>query len=198
MKKFAIVLAVLSLLVLGQVTYAANLQSDWYVKLFGISLYGWDGQQYQVVDWNFKGGLGQSGPFQVTNPDPVRAERMVSIPNSTSNTPIGTSVYLWGEPARPINWTINEIAVGYDTSYNAAQMRLELLMYKEQVGYTLLWSQNNTGTSWGIHNVLSNSQYIPAGYQPVFRVTVVPEPAGIMIILPCLALLFSKMRRESS
>jgi len=183
MRSQRVVIVILCMLAFAGAAHAADLQAGWYVKLGLVDVRGWDGYQWGIVDWNFVGGLGTYGPFEVTSPDPVWARRMVSVPSSVSGVAPGTSVDLWGEPAIPIGFPVSEVVVCYDTNYDATRMRLELLMYRADVGFTMLWAENRSGLHQVWTNVLGPSQVIPLGYSPVFRVTVVPEPGPFLAII---------------
>jgi len=189
------ILLILCMLVFAGAAHAADLQAGWYVKLGLVDVRGWDGYQWGIVDWNFVGGLGTYGPFEVTSPDPVWARRMVSVPSSVSGVAPGTSVDLWGEPTREVNFPISAVVPCYDTYYDASQMRLQLLMYKQDAGFTLLWEQARSGFWGDWSNVLSGSQVIPVGYSLVFRVTVVPEQGSLLVTICALASTLLSRRR---
>lgn len=197
MNKPIAILVILLLLGLGSAAHAVDLEAGWYVKLFGVSLGGLVGEGgWQVVNWHFTGGLGTSGPFEVTSPDPLWAERVVSVPQTVKGVTAGTSVYLWGEPVSSVDFIVRQLGVGYDTLYDASRMRLDVLMYKESEGFTLLWSQGLSGFQQGWPNVLEESQAIPVGYQPVFRVAVVPEPCSTSAMLVGITLAVVVRRRR--
>jgi hypothetical protein len=193
MNRAAVVVSVLCLVVLGQAGWAADLQAGWYVKLGLVALWGRDpGTGHEVgVDWNFTGGLGTFGPFEVSGPDMWYPQRMVSVPSSVTGVAPSTSVYLWGEPSRAVDFVVSRVSPFWDTYYDGASMRLELLMYGESTGFTLLWSQTKSGVYGGAGNVLSEFQSIPIGHVPVFRVTTVPEAHSLFVVgygLLCAAL----------
>ena len=195
MKGFA-VFAVVLFLLSTQVTQAATLEEGWYVKLGLVDVRGWDGTSYCVIDWNFTGDLGMVGPFSVTSPDPVWARRMVSVDSTVSGIAPGTSVYLWGTPVTEVTFPITGVVPYYDTDYDASRMRLQLLMYHADAGYTILWEQNRSGVWGDAGSVLSQNQSIPIGYTPVFRVTVIPEPMSLIVLSSGLIALAFSLRRE--
>lgn len=200
MKRVALLLVVLIMsLTLAQLSQAADLQSGWYVKLAGVALFGPISEPpYRTgTDWNFTGELGAYSPFEVSSPDPVWAERMVSVPVSATGVPVGTSVYLWGQPVDPVNYPVDAITFHYETNYDASQMQLQLLMYKPDSGYTLLWSQSQSGYHSAWENGLTFPQKIPVGYVPVFRVTAVPEPSAMLVLLTGAGAVLGFLRRRS-
>ncbi|MGI6296926.1 MAG: PEP-CTERM sorting domain-containing protein [Armatimonadota bacterium] len=182
MKKFVVAVAIVVILLSAQISQAADLQEGWYVKLGWVDVRGWDGMRERVVDWDFTGPLGSVGPFEVTSPDPLWARRMISVPNTVSGIAPGTSVDLWGEPLSLVDFPITEVVVCYDTNYDAAKMRLQLFMYQQDTGFTLLWSEERSGLHQVWSNVLGQFQMIPVGYSPVFRVTVIPEPSTVLAL----------------
>ena len=197
MKKGFAVFAVLLLLSLSQVTQAVTLEEGWYVKLGGVALFGFDPvlSFYTGADWHFTVDTGDQGPFNVASPDPVWAERMVSVPETVTGVIPGASVYLWGEPTYPVTYAITEVGFFWETNYDASRMRLDLLAY-DGAGFTLLWSQDNSGLDSGFRNVLTASQSIPVGSVPVFRVTVVPEPSSMLAMIGCVAGAVFVLRRR--
>lgn len=199
MKKAVVLLAVLSMLLAASISQAADLQAGWYVKLAGVALFGPISQPpYRMAtDWNFTGGLGTYDPFEVTNPDPIWAERMVSVPESATNVPGGTSVYLWGQPVDPIYYPVDAVTFAWETNCDKSVVQLELLMYNPSSGYTKLWSYSQSPYNLGFDNVLAFPQKIPVGYVPVFRVSVVPEPSGIIVLLTGVGAVFGLVRRRS-
>ncbi len=186
MKKLVVALAIVVLLLSAQVSQAVDLQEGWYVKLAAVALFGFDYgiNFYTGTAWYFTGELGEYGPFTVTSPDPVRAERLIAVTETASRIAPGTSVYLWGEPENAVTYDVTEMGPYWETNYDASCMRLELLSY-DGVDFTLLWTQDKSGFNAGIRNVLSSSQMIPIGSVPVFRVTVVPEPSSLLILFGC-------------
>lgn len=196
MKKPAVLLAVIALIVLAQGCQAATLQSGWYAKLGPVDLYGWDGTKERIVTWNFTDNLGTYGPFQVTSPDSWWPQRQVAVPN-TVVVLSGTSVYLTGSPVSQIDFSINKAVFHYETNYDASQMCLELLMQGPDNSMTLLWTQNTSGYTWGIRNVLSESQSIPIGYQPIFKITTVPEPTCLVTLFSGLGFITLILRKRS-
>ncbi len=195
MKRFTAILVVIVLAVLSQAGQAADLKAGWYVKLASVALYN---SQHQVgTRFNFTGDLGASGPFYVSSPDPLWAERMVSVPVSAVGVPGGTSVYLWGTPQTIPNYVIDSVSFAWETNCDSSIMQLQLLMYKPDVGYTLLWSHNQSGYNSDNGNVLRPGLVIPVGYMPVFRVTVVPEPNGLLVLIAGSGALFGLLRRRS-
>ncbi len=202
MRVVVVVVAVLSLAVLVQTGQAADLQAGWYVKIAGVGLYGQTPEPpYEIATgWNFTGDLGTYGPFEVSSPDPVWAERMVSVPASVSGVTPGTAVYLWGEPAYPVFYDVRRVDFHIETNYDASQMQLQLLMYKPDLGYTLLWSQSRSGYQFYWVSPLIFPQTIPLGYVPVFRVTTmpaVPEPGGVLLLLVGVGGVSRLLRRRS-
>ena len=194
MKRSAVVVVVVCLLALAQAGWAANLDSSWYVKLSQVALFGYDpntGHDFGL-DWVFTGALGDEGPFRVSSPDPVWAQRMVSVPTSVAATP-GTSVYLWGAPEASVPATVSELTLFWETNYVSSQMRLDLLSY-DGSAFTLLWSQAKSGTNSDFSNVLGSFQSIPLGSAPVFRVTVVPEPPAGLAFASLVGLAFARRR----
>lgn len=192
MRSQRVVIVVLCMLAFAGATHAADLQAGWYVKLGGFSTRGWNGSQWAAVEWTFSGGLGVWGPFEVTSPHVWWPQRQVIVHTTVTGVPAGTSVYLWGIPERPIDFAASELVIGWETDYDAANMRLELLMYQEGQGYTLLWAQNQSGYHHDYPNLLGPSQVIPIGCSPVFRVVVLPEPNPVFALLaglPCLLMI---------
>ena len=199
MKKITVVLAVLLLLALAQMGQAADLQAGWYIKLGGVGLFGAIPQSpyYTGTDWNFTTELGTYGPFEVTSPDPVWAERMVSVPVSVTGVSAGTSVYLWGQPIDPVYYPVDDVSFHWETNCDKSVVQLELLMYSPSSGYTKLWSYSQSPYTSDASNVLTFPQKIPVGYVPVFRVSVVPEPNGLLALLTGAGLMVGFLRRRS-
>lgn len=196
MKKGFAVFAVVLFLLSTQVTHAANLEEGWYVKIGWVTVGGWDGTSDRIIDWDFTSDLGIVGPFNVTSPDPLWARRMVSVDSTVSGIAPGTNIDLWGAPVAEVTFPITEVVICYDTNYDATQMRLELLIYSPDAGFTLLWSESKSGTHSVWTNVLGQSQYIPIGYVPVFRVTAVPEPPVAVVFVTGLSSLLVRIRRR--
>ncbi len=198
MKKFVVAVAIVVLLLSAQVSQAADLQEGWYVKLAAVALYGFDYgiNFYTGTAWHFTGELGEHGPFTVTSPDPVWAERTIAVNETVSGIAPYTSVYLWGEPENPVTYDVTEIGLFWETDYDAASMRLELLSY-DGFDFTLLWSQDKSGFNSGYHNVLSAWQQIPVGSVPVFRVTAIPEPSSLLALFGYFGAIALMHRRRS-
>jgi hypothetical protein len=182
MKKLLLLFAVLLLVGLAPPTQAADLEAGWYVKLGGFFTLGFDGAQWHAVDWSFVGGLGTFGPFEVTSPHPWWPQREIRVPGTTT-APTGTALYFWLEPEVPVSYDVYEAVPRWETSYDASRMRLEMLIGREGEPLALLWAQDQSGSNWGYHNVLTGLQHIPAGYQPVLRVVVLPEPGCLMCVV---------------
>lgn len=200
MKKALVLLAVLSLLLAASAIQAADLQAGWYVKMAGVALFGPIKQPpyHTGTGWNFTGGLGTYGPFKVSSPDPLWAERMVSVPTSVSGVTPSTSVYLWGQPVDPVYYDVREVQFFCETNYDASQMQLQLLMYNStDHNYTLLWSQSQSGYRSSWVSALTFPQKIPVGYVPVFRVTTVPEPSALLVVITGAGAVFGFLRRRS-
>ncbi len=197
MKKLVVALAIGVILLSAQVSQAADLQEGWYVKLGMVTLWGFDYgiNFYTGTDWHFTGEIGEHGPFTVTSPDPVWAERTIAVNETVTGIAPYTSVYLWGEPENPVTYDVTALGLYCETNYDASCMRLELLSY-DGIDFTLLWTQDKSGFNTGIRNVLSSSQMIPIGSVPVFRVTVVPEPSSLLIVFGCFAGMTFVRRRK--
>jgi len=182
MKRLTVILFLLHVLGLTQAAHAVDLEAGWYVKLGSVALYspyGWGGPGRQSVAWNPVGGLGTYGPFEVTTTAEWWPQRVVSVPSTAVGVVPGTGAWLWGELEHPVDYPFAEVSLHWETNYDASKMRLELLMYKQDEGLTLLWAEDRSGLQSGYHNVLSPVQYIPLGYEAVFRVIAVPEPSTI-------------------
>ena len=199
MKRLAIALVVIGLLIVSQVTQAANLEEGWYVKLGGVGILGYTPSVGPWnYEWDFVGGLGNDGPFVITSPDAFYPQRLVSVPQDTIGVAPGTSLYLWGKPMSPLpqNGIITGIGFHWETNYDAAVMRVDLLMCDPEQSYTTVWSQNKSGFHWGIPDV--NISISPTTYQPAFRITVIPEASGLPVILAGFGILATRMRRSKS
>jgi hypothetical protein len=177
---------------------AADLQAGWYVKLAGVGMFGPISEPpYRTgTGWNFTGELGMYGPFEVSSPDPVWAERMVSVPVSVTGVAAGTSVYLWGQPTWAVYYPVDALDFYWETNCDKSVVQLELLMYNPSYGYTKLWSYSQSPYNSGFDNVLTFPQEIPIGYVPVFRVSVVPEPNGVIVLLTGAGAVFGFLRRR--
>jgi len=197
MKKTAAVVTVVLLLLAAQAAFAVDLEAGWYVKLGGVALHGIvPGEGTWTTGWNFVDGLGDHGPFRVTGFDTRVPQRMVSVPEDAFNVAPGTSVYLWGEPDSPVVWPVSEVVVYWDSYYQASKMRLELLKYTGEGEFAVLWVQDESGASLHWDNVLTQGQEIEVESVPVFRVTVVPEPASA-IVLAIGSVLQARRRRNT-
>ena len=134
----------------------------------------------------------------ITSPDAFYPQRLVSVPQDTIGVAPGTSLYLWGKPMSPLpqNGIITGIGFHWETNYDAAVMRVDLLMCDPEQCYTTVWSQNKSGFHWGIPDV--NISISPTTYQPAFRITVIPEASGLPVILAGFGILATRMRRSKS
>jgi|LSQX01.1.fsa_nt_gb hypothetical protein len=184
MKRLAIALVVIGLLAVSQVTQAANLEEGWYVKLGGVALYGVDPKTGydRGVDWNFTSPLGVSGPFDVAQPDMLWPQRLVSVPYDVTGVIFGTGVDLYGQPEPPVDFLVQSIFFICDTFYEASQMRLELLIKRANGNTELIWSQTRSGPVLGGPEIPLDDLF-GSDDSFVFRVTTVPEPSSLQVLL---------------
>lgn len=197
MRDLTVILVVLLLLGLGSTAHAADLQEGWYVKIGLVALFGWDyeANAYRGVDWNFTGGLGTFGPFEVTSPDPLYPQRMIYVPTTTDCVPDGTRVELYGEPQISITFPITRLDVSIDTMYDASHMRLEVLVHRLSGLDELLWSQNGSGHVYGTASILGD-RVIQPGENVFARVTAVPEPTSLLALAAGVASAISILGRR--
>lgn len=179
MKNLAFVLVVISLLAVSQAGQAANLSSDWYVKLGTVGVSGYTpGVGPWDYDWDFTSPLGTVGPFLVTQPDPLWPQRLVSVQN-VDNVPSGTAVDLYGQLryALPADGIVTGMDFGYQTYYDASQMRLDLYITHSDGTTRLAYSETRS---------VPISTFCSASLSPgdtfYFRVTTVPEPSSLLIL----------------
>ncbi len=185
MKRIAVSVALVVFLSMARGGHAADLQAGWYVKRWAVSLEFYDELgRPNSVHWSFAGGMGTYGPCEGTSPDPIWAERLGTIPTTALDVAPGTGVYLGGVPDVEIPFDLTGVGMGYETNYDASQVRLELLDYSGSTGYTLLWAESRSGLQHAFQTVVwSYEPVIRRGHAVVFRVTTVPEPCGLVVVL---------------
>ena len=180
MNKPVVILVVLLLLCLCGTAPAANLSSDWYVKIGGVAVWGYTpGVDMWGIDWNFIGGLGSYPPFVVTSSDYPPWDRTISVAIPSLGVPAGTEVCLSGAPVAPIptNGIITSMDFGYQTFYDASQMRLGLYVTHSNGSTELMYSETRSGpiSTFGSVNLLPDDVF-------EFRATAVPEPSSLLIL----------------
>ena len=182
MKRLAIALVVIGLLTVSQVTHAANLEEGWYVKIGAVAFFGVDGDGMWGIDWDFTSPLGVSGPFDVAQPDMLWPQRLVSVPYDVTGVIFGTGVDLYGQPEPPVDFLVQSIFFICDTFYEASQMRLELLIKRANGNTELIWSQTRSGPVLGGPEIPLDDLF-GSDDSFVFRVTTVPEPSSLQVLL---------------
>jgi len=183
MRKLALILAVAGLLCLAQASQAADLQAGWYVKLGGVALFGIDPtlQQQVGIDWSFVGGLGDWGPFAVTEPDGSWVQRVIAVPGNAYGIASGTKVDLTGTPLSAVNFIPDTLQFAYGTFYDVTQMRFDLYSQHSDGTLDKLYSETRSGQHTVAPTITLNGRYNPAADSLIFRTTtVVPEPASII------------------
>lgn len=80
-------------------------------------------------------------------------------------------------------YAVDAVSFFWETNCDKSLIQLELLMYNSTYGYSKLWSYSQSPYNSGYNNVLVFPQKIPVGYVPVFRVSVVPEPSSVLVLL---------------
>ena len=197
MKRLAIALVVIGLLTVSQVTHAANLEEGWYVKIGAVAFFGVDGDGMWGIDWDFTSPLETSGPFDVTQPDPLWPQRMVSVSTTMFGVPNGTAIYLYGQPRVPIQRPTTDLQITSETYYDASQMLIQLFVQHGDGSTELLWTEPRSGHHTGGGSVLWPSQTILPTDTIYFKVTAVPEPSSCLtVLLPLIGLLWMRRRME--
>ena len=179
MKRLAIALVVIGLLAVSQVTHAANLEEGWYVKLGGVGILGYTPNVGPWnYEWDFTSPLGTVGPFVVTQPDPLWPQRLISVQNM-DNVPPVTAVDLFGQLryAIPVDGIITGMNFGYQTYYDASQMRLNLYITHSDGTTRLAYSETRS-----VPISTFGSASLSPGDTFYFRVTAVPEPSSLLIL----------------
>lgn len=187
MKKVILTIAVVSLLALAQVCWAADLQAGWYsnirsVNIFVNTPYGPDllGQAHF-----YETPPGQYGPFLVTGgavfPD---NERNVSVPESTDAWH-NQSLIMPLHFGLDTGYQISYLEVSWQTNYDPAHMYLDLRRKRSDGTEELLWAQMSAGPVSGVTDVAFNN-YIEGPYY--FRVNTLPEPSSALALLCLLPL----------
>jgi len=178
------------MLVFAGATHAADLQAGWYVKLGSVALYGYDSQYgYGVIDWDFVAGVGDYGPFRITQPAPNWPQRLVTVVSDAHGVLPGTGIDLTGAAgAGPPSFVVQSIYFACETYYDATQMQLSLLIRRTTGVEIPLWTQQQ---SW-LYQAgpqLSLGTSLDSGDIFVFRVAVVPEPSALLCLGSAMAAL---------
>ena len=134
------------------------------------------------IDWNFTSPLGGAGPFEVTQPNPLWPQRMVTVPNAAHDVPNGTAVYLYGEPEQPIVWPTTDLQITSETNYDSSQMLAQLYVQHDTGLSELLWTEPRSGPHTGGGSVLLPGQTLLPSDTIYFRVTAVPEPCSFAVL----------------
>lgn len=188
MKKLVFVLAVVALFVLAQVGQAANLQPDWYARIYGINEWIYSpvtGQQELVCDAYFGIPTGDYGPFSLWYSQNTQA--FVRVPSSANGVTSEQDLVL--PVCLPYLGPLGGLSFACDTNYDASQMQLQFWHQNTDGSKELLWTQQQSGNYYGGATVARDT--IPTGSY-YFRVAIVPEPTGMLGLLalcPILALL---------
>lgn len=200
MKKLAVVLAVAASLATAHAADAANLQAGWYAKIGNVGLSGFDpnsGRDF-ARGWSATSPLGKFGPFDVTHPtepDPLFPQRVIAVPSTVSGVAAGTAVYEYGVLDAPLPAPATYMSVAYETSYDAAQMMLQLCVQHSNGQSELVWGESRSGHHIGNVGVLWPGQSILPTDTLYFSVVVVPEPSQCaMLALYMLGLLCVRRR----
>jgi hypothetical protein len=194
MRKAAVLLAVLVVVLLPQIGQAADLQAGWYANVGTMSTAGWRDGVFTSLGWTFGDQGNVPSYFEVTSPDDWWPQRAVVVSDSITHAVAGATVYLWAVPEIQVDFVLTDVNIHWETYYDASQMQLQLLAY-DGVGYTLLWSEQGVGAHSGYRNVLDLHQSVPVGSTPVFCVTVVPEPSCLFTLSCPVAVLLARRRR---
>ena len=199
MKRLAIALVVIGLLTVSQVTHAANLEEGWYVKLGGVALFGFDPATMSefAADWNFTSPLGQSGPFSVTQPAPTWPQRLVVVEETASGIAPGTGVDLWGAPllSLPKTGYLTYLSFACDTTYDATQMRLSVLIGHTDGTEDTIWEQSRSGSNHGAPSIYLGNHTMLSSDTFLFRVAAVPEPTSFLaVLMPCVIGIWRRRR----
>ena len=200
MNKTVIAVAIMLILLLSQTAQAADLEEGWYVKLGGVALYGTNpttGREFGI-DWNFTSRLGTFGPFEITQPDLLWPQRMVSIICPTFGTPAGVSVDLIGQLKTSTLYPVSRLDVLYETNYDAAQMMVQLYVRHVDGDEEVIWAENRSGFHTRYVDVLFGTGRIICPSDTIyFQIRTVPEPRQIFaVIFPSLSLILMSWRAK--
>jgi hypothetical protein len=199
MRRNALIIAALAIVTVIGPAQAVDLEAGWYVKLGGVAVWGFDPKIGRDVgyDWNFEGGIGMFGPFEVTQPHRTWPQRMVSVPSAVTGVAPGTAVYLSGAPTATIDFQVDRIDVSYDTLYDPSAIVVQALVLHSDGTEEVLWSHLRSGHAVGSAGVLGTSdRFLLVGDSVAFRVVAVPEPAGAIVLLTGAPLLAALSRRS--
>ena len=194
MKRLAIALVVIGLLAVSQVTQAANLEEGWYVKFSSAALYGFDYalREEVSVGWTFTSGLGTYGPFTISQPNPLWPQRMISVATSVCGVPDKTGINLHGQPDSPFTFVSTRLDFMYETYYDATQVIASLFVQHANGETELIWNENRSG----LHNRYATliTTILPSDII-YFNVSAVPEPSGVLFIIPATSLMWILRRK---
>lgn len=134
------------------------------------------------MDWNFVGGLGVFPPFEVMEPNDNPLYRKVLVISDSTGVPRGTGVDLEGEPAVPVSFRVDAILFHYTTFYDAAHMKLQMVVRRSNGQEEVLWQQNRSGLASGTPEVLDGKKFVYPGDTIALRVSAVPEPTSALAL----------------
>lgn len=198
MKKLAVILAVVSLLVLAQASQAVDLKAGWYANIRGVNIYTYDiHDQPQLVGggYFYQTPLGQYGPFVVTDgPYHEAFGRYISVPTDVTNVGPNQNLTVPLMMGLSAGTKIAFLELSWQTNYDPTQMYLDLWHTRQDGTSELLWSQKQPGA----HGDADYTAYDTIIEGPFyFRVNVVPEPScaaglvfGMLALVP-----LAKIRR---
>lgn len=194
MKAVKLAVAVLILMALAQVGFAADLQAGWYANVYMASIYTYGEYGPQLCcNGAFSIPCGDYAPFTVTD-EPYQMPDTRSVGVTADVYGVGHDSSLW----MPISFGIatgTEIAfvnVSWATNYDPNQMVLEFWREHNDGEWELGWCQPLPGSQVGETQVFFDTA-IEGDY--AFRVNVVPEPHGFAAVFVGLAAVSALRRR---
>jgi hypothetical protein len=166
MKKTLLVIAVLTLVMVGQIAQATYLDSSWYANISNL--------------WS---GLGSAPPhssvhLKVAVVGDAELPGLSFTVKQSGDAPVNETAY-WGSTSVDPSYTLGPISFDYQTYWTQPNLQLQLwttYIMPWQPPDSLVWSSSETGLQSGHVSINAN----PNGY--FLRLVVVPEPSSVIVL----------------
>jgi hypothetical protein len=200
MRKVFLALAISALMMLEQSASAVDLEAGWYAKFGGVLLNGLDyydpDPMWYASEWSTTSPLGPAGPLLVAEGGPLYSRGCaISVPQDTS---VAAGVLFQGCGYYDRSWPQYDLVTFcWETNYDAAKLRLELVLIRNTGEEQLLWYQGISGHAVEPYEGLNFPAPLRNDEDIEFRLVAVPEPSSAVMVSGLMLLVFKLRRRRA-
>ena len=162
---------------------AVQLEQGWYAKWGWTALYGHDNLTNSQfgVSWYPTSPTGDSGPINIQSWGYLTHGRIVTV-SLAVDMPTGTLFEDFGRYYHVPNNAYDQLYFEWETNYDAAKMQLQVIRKHLDGASELFWTQSLSGHQFAAADFTHVIPIIRDGEQIVFRLAVVPELPGWVVL----------------